>query len=67
MALLHKPELLKETCFSESTNSEPGAVATGSEIQRRTPSDLSVVARQSPLECLTRSLRLPVLYLSTHD
>jgi hypothetical protein len=52
--------------FSEQTNSEPGAVATGSWTQRKTPSGVGSVERRSPAECSTRSLPLPVLYLSTH-
>ena len=49
-----------------STNTEPGAVATGSNTQL----DLVLLhfLRRSEfyVESMTRSLPLPVLYLSTH-
>src|SRR6185436_8362615 len=49
-----------------STNTEPGAVATGSWTQRKDSQRRNNYTRPSPAECSTRSLPLPVLYLLTH-
>ena len=40
---------LQKNLSVESTNTEPGAVATGSWTQRKTPNGVKSVARPSPL------------------
>jgi len=55
-----------DTVFSRgSTNTEPGAVATGSNTKVEYVV-LRFYAVWSFVESMTRSLPLPVLYLSTH-
>jgi len=64
-AALHK----KSLAWSEAhgyTNSEPGAVATGSSTQLKIPGAVKGLSKRSPAEFTTRSLPCPVRYLSTH-
>ena len=56
----------EDELLSGSTNAEPGAIATGSK-SRHNGACQFFQSGYVRLECRTRSLSLPVLYLSTSD